>query len=165
MWRGSITLDLQWAISLFKFARQTLYPGRRFLLSFFLFFFFKSVHLSRCKIKPQHIYVKICITRNMRFINYEALNEKKAVKNRRLHTAFSIRNQRHALFLSLSHMCSTVFGELCACASHTRYCAGAFSRARESVVAGLRSEMLLCSPRVPLLWKKRSPSWHSACVR
>lgn len=128
-------------------------------------FFFKSVHLSRCKgstsIKPRHIYTKICITLNMRFINHEALDEKKGGKNRRIHTAFSSRNQRHALFLSLSHMCNRVFSELCACALNTRYCAGAFSCARESVVAGLGSEMLLCSPRVdetPSLWKKRSPS-------
>lgn len=50
--------------------------------------------------------------------------------------------------LSLSHMCNRVFSRLCACALHTSYCAGAFSYARESVVAGLGSEMLLCSPRV-----------------
>lgn len=131
----------------------------------FPFFFFKSVHLSRCKgsasIKPRHIYAKICITLNMRFINYEAFNEKKACKNRRIHTAFSSRNQRHALFLSLSHMCNRVFSQLRACALRTRYCAGAFSCARESVVAGLGSEMLLCAPRMdetPSLWKKRSPS-------
>jgi hypothetical protein len=52
-------------------------------------------------------------------------------------------------------------GKLCACALHTGYCAGTFSYGRESVVTGLGSEMLLCSPRVdetPPQWKKRSPS-------
>jgi hypothetical protein len=154
---------MQWGTSVFKFAHQTLFWPRSF---FFLFFFLVSAseQIQGAVPRLSHgIFLpKICITLNMRFINYEeALNENKAGKNRRIHTAFSSRNQRHALFLSLSHMCNRVFSEPCACALRTRYCAGAFSCARESVVAGLESEMLLCSLRVaetPSLWKKRSPS-------